>query len=189
MVLFAGARKMKPIAGFTMIELLCVIVIVGSLVSSALPQFLNFTQEAKMAAVSQGVQALREAVKLQHLQGILKCNKPITWWPSGVSVEANDITAGGFLDCTPAQIPNPDDRKFIAGTYPTNPFTKRNTMLECEDASRPDCNQQNQCRAHSGDTCDRGSMEGTVGWCYDDETGNVWASSGRSITGTLECSL
>ena len=110
-----------------MIELLMVIVIVGSLATSAIPQLLNFQTEAKVAALQQTLATMRVALKNQTLQAILRCRvtNPTTWQVSvnyfyfvmGIySMPANDITTqsgnASLEICRTADIPNLGDRKF-----------------------------------------------------------------------------
>ena len=109
-----------------MIELLCVIVIVGSLAASALPQFLDFRHEAKVAAAGHALAIMRQAYKNQVL------NVRLRYTPGGgdmfssyyalhTGFAANDITVGSPAACTTAQVINPVERKFMAA-YPVNPF-------------------------------------------------------------------
>ncbi len=134
-----------------------VIMLVAILGAVALPQFLDFRREGKIAAINQITQSVNTGIKLQLMQSILKCdNVPKAFAPTD-SLAANDITAGGGALCSTAQIPNASERRFIdqAG-FPPNPRNNLSTVgsLGCS----PD----------------------TFGWCYDENSGLFYAASSRT---------
>ncbi len=113
--------------GFTMIELLMAIVLVAILNAVALPAYLDFRKEAKIAALQQSLAMMRTSIKLQTQQAILRCGASYAsnWRTEGgntffvalgPAAYLNDITiAEGFplyKICTTAQITNPSERKF-----------------------------------------------------------------------------
>jgi type II secretory pathway pseudopilin PulG len=112
-----------------MIELLMVIILVGVLSAVALPAFLDFRKEGKLAATRVALNAMRVGIRLKLQQAILRCNAtPPYTGPLYTALYSNDITAiqlppFNIPFCTTAQIPNPDDRRVVdSPTLPDNPF-------------------------------------------------------------------
>ena len=88
-------------AGFTLIELIAVIVILGMLAATALPRFVDLGKEARVAAVNNLAGAVREATKNWHLV----CATQAACWAGGTYVSSGGVgmkiwyrwpEAGGF---------------------------------------------------------------------------------------------
>lgn len=64
------------LSGFTRIELLMVMMLLAVLGATALPQFLDFRSEGRLAAARQIIQAVRVGIKLQQQeqQIVLRCS-------------------------------------------------------------------------------------------------------------------
>jgi len=96
--------------GFTLIEILIVVIILGILAAIVIPQFTNASKEAKQSALTSMVQSLRSQIalfKLQHNDYLPGCN-PVsnttfaeaTFWDqmtlfsdiAGATVAAKDAT-------------------------------------------------------------------------------------------------
>lgn len=58
--------------GFTLIELVIVIVLLGILSATALPKFINLTKEAEQAVFDANLGAVKSAVKMYHVQWQVK---------------------------------------------------------------------------------------------------------------------
>ena len=80
----------KKYKGFTLIEMVIVILLVGIMAAIAIPKFVNLTTAAKQASYDQGLGSLRSAVSiyLGENQGV---------WPSANSVAA---AMEGTVTCT-----------------------------------------------------------------------------------------
>jgi len=65
-------NKMKQQKGFTLIELIFVIVILGILAAAALPRFVDLTTDARQSALEGMSGSIRSAVAMSHADAIVK---------------------------------------------------------------------------------------------------------------------
>ncbi|MDD2702697.1 MAG: type II secretion system protein [Candidatus Omnitrophica bacterium] len=61
---------------FTFIELFIVIILIGILAGVVVPRFVDFRNEAQMAAEEASVRSIRSAIKLYSIDSALKDRKP-----------------------------------------------------------------------------------------------------------------
>jgi prepilin-type N-terminal cleavage/methylation domain-containing protein len=111
----------KTQQGFTLIELVIVIVILGILAATALPRFMNVTEQAHNAAVQGAGGGLGSAVQLVRAQWIANAEQPgedtVASFGSGnisVSNDGNAATTTG--DGWPTGITNEDSIAAAAHT-------------------------------------------------------------------------
>ncbi|MBT4760266.1 MAG: type II secretion system protein [Bdellovibrionaceae bacterium] len=159
--------NMKNNKGFTLIEIIMVILLVGILAAAAVTQFLNFQAEAKDASVQASLSALRAGINNQYAQMQLRCGATGSAFPAMADIAANDITTGGST-CVAGDITNVGERKFITGAVPANAWGGVSTITACVGGG---------CTARTN-PCN--NVARVLGWCYDVSTGEIWADSALS---------
>jgi type II secretion system protein G len=132
--------------GFTLVEILIVVVILGVLAAIVIPQFSSAADEAKESALAKNLQGVRqqlELYKLHHQDA----------YPAIFTGPASQLTNKTFQDGTVD--PEGDCGPYIMQNIPANPFNNKATV---------------QVETGTG-----GQGDGSHGWHFDASTGDFTA--------------
>ena len=118
-------RAVTRKSGFTLVEILIVVIILGILAAIVIPQFTNASQDARESSLLSQLQTLRSQIELYKLQHKDKLPDLVTNW--------NPMTTKTDIDGNPSV--NPNDFGPYMQSAPSNPIntltnvTNGNTAL------------------------------------------------------------
>ncbi len=89
-------------SGFTLIEILIVVIILGILAAIVIPQFTNASQDARRSSTASTVQTLRAQIELYKLQhGDTLPDLVTSWAPFTGTTTYGGKTFGPYMQATP----------------------------------------------------------------------------------------
>ena len=89
-------------SGFTLVEILIVVIILGILAAIVIPQFTNASQDARRSALASTVQSVRSQVELYKLQhGDVLPDLVTSWAPFTGTTTYSGTTFGPYMQAAP----------------------------------------------------------------------------------------
>ena len=135
--------------GFTLIEVLIVVVIMAVLAATIIPQFSSSTQDAKESQLSFNVHTLRSQIELYKVHHL--GSYPVIT-ASDLPQLTNETKAAGDVNEGASDPDTYPYGPYVDSELPQNPFNDLNTVAAGTGAA--------------GD--------GSSGWQYDVNTGGIW---------------
>lgn len=162
--------------GFTLIEILMVLILIAVLAAVALNSFINFKDDARDAALKSNLAAIRASIAAQYSQMQLRCGTSRGRFPTRDSIWANNVTHSFGTppdnDCDPVnEVSIASEQAFFQGGVPDNPWSDKdntplNDIIDCKTGG-------GDCIRGNGTNCTGGAF--TSHWCYNPDTGEIWS--------------
>ena len=174
-------KRFQDRPGFTLIEMLIVVIVLGILAMIIIPQITVSTEDAKVSTLKTNLSAMRSAIELYyHQHSQIYPGMKLTDG-SGTDVGTAVVAATAFVDQLTkytevsgkaagdsATLTNPVGPYIKGGKLPTNPFDEDNDV---------------KCDITTTDITTR-VADSTTSWLFYTKTGVLIANDGGSTDGT-----
>lgn len=134
-------------SGFTLVEILIVVIILGILAAIVIPQFTNASQDARRSGLASTVQTLRSQVALYKMQHQDVTPAVATFWDqlelfsndAGATQATKDLATGfkygPYMQSRPANPMVPDANKYVVTATVGTPATDAGVSAYFYDAT------------------------------------------------------
>ena len=200
-------NKMKLVKlkrdGFTLIEMLMVVLVIGILATIGITQFVNFAADSKNAALKANLDVLRTSIASMDGLERIRCSKVISNFPDLDCLQNNDVTNTVAGACLFSKVTDPSsatgakfttkallnttyitlgDAAFVNIQFPVNPWSNPAGLLAAQRAVAAcvgtQCARSTRVATQSCAAVVWAGTEG--GYCYNPLNGDIWANSARN---------
>ena len=184
-------RSSKPYAkaenqsGFTLIEILMAVLLIGILAKVGIDQFVNFSTDGRNSATRANLAILRQAIQKQYSMMRLRCGVTNSMQPARTSLIANNIADGNSV-CNTTQVASTTDTLFVASGIPDNPWSDPG----CTASQRKQIQEASPAADMSPGVyvdADDLPLGLQCGWIYNSTLGRIKAASDQN--GSTDTSL
>ncbi|MHC4324034.1 MAG: prepilin-type N-terminal cleavage/methylation domain-containing protein [Planctomycetota bacterium] len=154
-------------SGFTLVEILIVVVILGILAAIVIPQFTEASTEAKTSALVTDLQAMRSQIELYKVQH----NDNLPGVPNGTHLGTADFVASmtGYTTIFGVVTTQTDPNGY-------GPYLQKIPMNQFVDSDYIEC-------APVAGVDPAVVTDGTQGWYFCEDTGKIWATDSTEHLG------
>jgi len=152
---------MKAKSGFTLVEILIVVVILGILAAIVIPQFTEASTEAKLSSLCTDLQTLRSQIELYKVQH--NDNLP------GVANATHTGTAG-FVNSLTGKTDIFGNALLLTDPSGYGPYLQKIPVNQFVDSAGVGLGNTNGVTPAV-------DVSGNQGWFFDQDTGRFWATS------------
>lgn len=152
-------RSRKSAQGFTLVEILIVVIILGILAAIVIPQFTNASEDARKSSLTSQLQTIRSQVELYKLQH--RDEFPTETGAVDSPWDWTKMTAKTDEDGAP----------YTGAPGQTGPF---GPYLQA--APKNNLNVKDVMKSETTDLLAEGVTDLTAGWIFSEATGKIWAT-------------
>lgn len=153
-------RNQNKRRGFTLVEVLIVVVILGILAATVLPQFTRADSDAKETALTQNLQTLRSQIELYKFQHLSKY--PATGTASETAFR-DGLLLSSDADGTTGAVGTKPLGPYFIGDLPPNPYNGLRTVTVVNSATLT-------------------ASDDSTGWIYSSVTGRIKANIATTLS-------
>lgn len=151
-------------SGFTLIEVLIVVIIMAVLAATIIPQFSASTNDAKQSSVKFNMHTLRSQIEMYKVHHLGKYPTVVDSNGSMPQLILATDASGATSSSAVADATHPFG-PYIDHELPANPFNNKTTVVK---------QSLSGAKPTTGDN--------STGWIYDDQTGAVWPNNPEYYT-------